>query len=66
MHLLKMSLFSDVVATCGAHGVCFCRNDALRDINATVVLEEWDLVAGTSTDAVKVDVMLRGGQAHTG
>lgn len=45
MHLLESSLFRDVMATCGTGIECYVRNDGQESLNATILLEAWDLAA---------------------
>lgn len=41
MHVLRNSLFTDLITTCGEKGKCYARNDGLLMFNGTIVIEKW-------------------------
>ena len=67
MHILRRSLFQDVIAACGADGNCFVRNDGVRSFQGRVLVERWGLAkGGGNTTVVKWDVSLGGGCGAVG
>lgn len=63
-HLLQQHLFADVLATCGARGVCYVRSDAHTPLRVSVRIEAHPLsAAAPRARAHELDVSLGAGPA---
>lgn len=41
IYVLRNSLFTEIIATCGEKGICYARNDGRFVFNGTVTIEKW-------------------------
>jgi hypothetical protein len=61
MYLLRQSLFRDVFAACGKDDRCYIRNNGVRQVDASVWLEAWNLSESKPTVAMDHRFRLGGG-----
>jgi len=65
MHLMRKSLFRDVVAACGSDKQCFIRNDGMVPVSVVVTLEAW-VIGSTDGEEFEKSFDLQGGISNTG
>lgn len=64
MYLLKRSLYRDVIATCGAEGQCYCRNDGSK-VLATILVDRFNLISGVVDQVLKKRIWIKRGEIGT-
>ena len=65
MHLLKSTLFTDIVAACGREDMCYVRNDGLAEAKVVVSIEAWAFTDKSKTQSHTYYVSVESGGIGT-